>query len=864
MEVKLHVGHRRSIPSFYIDLGHRKLLEMQESQSSSWRYVILLALASGCAALGHEVLLTRRLIDLLGASNSSTARVFGAFFLGWALGAALSKRYCEMFRDPWKAAGTAELFVGIWSFPSIWIGGLTEPLWRMVGNEGIGGWESGIAKFGLSTLVALPPAIGMGLFLPSVLRALAGPKQQLNRQAVWIYGANTFGGVLGILLVTFVLTIALGVVLSSVTIISINVVVGIACFRQSTDFDPSTLSRQEPRHDDMPHNLSLYLLSACSGFGVISLEMFAIQSISLFAPWCTFSTPSVLLVIIVSLAISSLFTPFVVRRLEPIPTIAAASLACCILISLIPWIEPTLAIILPLTETSSVFDYAMRIVLFGLICFGPAFVLAGLLFPTLTEWLGEPGCSQGRWGYLLAFNGLGGYLGAEVSHTILMPCLRVHAGIISIGLFYGLVALICVLVHRQLRHLSLILGGLIAIVIGIVGLGWNLYRPHTYFTDISVLKETGGREGVVSVVYSDYLGFRIVLSGQYVLGGTKFRYDLERMSHIPLLLHPEPKRVGYVGLATGISVGAVLEHKKVQELQIAELSPQVVQAADQFFSPFNHGVTHDTRARVVVEDGRTFICSSPNRFDVVIADLFLPWAPGEARLYSIEHFRSVYDALQEGGVFCQWLAAYQLTRSQLETITRSMQTSFSDVHMFRYNFDDKTPALALVGIKRRQLDWSVVEGNCVSVRSDNSVTDPLMRHWEGLSMLYLGRRSELGVGEVNTLANMTLEISAGRTQVSKKLLQSYLSSDQWMQFLQELQPQVQPNTDLWQVWSRLGYQLTLIEIGLREQKSLDGEQRNQLAQLQDSVFSSIPKPVLEDSQADWSKGPGRMSRMLSK
>jgi spermidine synthase len=67
----------------------------------------------------------------------------------------------------------------------------------------------------------------------------------------------------------------------------------------------------------------------------------------------------------------------------------------------------------------------------------------------------------------------------------------------------------------------------------------------------------------------------------------------------------------------------------------------------------------------VVEDGRTYIASTSDRFDVISGDLFLPWAPGESRLYSIEHFQAVRRALKSDGIFCQWLAMNQLTRYQM-------------------------------------------------------------------------------------------------------------------------------------------------------------------------------------------------------
>ena len=54
--------------------------------SFPYRFSLLIAFLSGCAALAHELLWTRRLIDLVGATTGATTRVFGCFFLGLIMG----------------------------------------------------------------------------------------------------------------------------------------------------------------------------------------------------------------------------------------------------------------------------------------------------------------------------------------------------------------------------------------------------------------------------------------------------------------------------------------------------------------------------------------------------------------------------------------------------------------------------------------------------------------------------------------------------------------------------------------------------------------------------------------------------------
>ena len=82
----------------------------------------LLPFFSGAAALSHELLWTRRLIDLLGATDWVTGRVLGLFFLGLSLGGYLAtlkvfRRYPAIYR-----LAIAELLVALLALPALSLG----------------------------------------------------------------------------------------------------------------------------------------------------------------------------------------------------------------------------------------------------------------------------------------------------------------------------------------------------------------------------------------------------------------------------------------------------------------------------------------------------------------------------------------------------------------------------------------------------------------------------------------------------------------------------------------------------------------------------------------------------------------------
>ena len=75
------------------------------------------------------------------------------------------------------------------------------------------------------------------------------------------------------------------------------------------------------------------------------------------------------------------------------------------------------------------------------------------------------------------------------------------------------------------------------------------------------------------------------------------------LAHLPLLIHPNPKRVAIVGLGSGVTAGAALTHP-LERLEIIEISPEVVEAS-RLFDPHSGRPLSDPRARLIVGDART-------------------------------------------------------------------------------------------------------------------------------------------------------------------------------------------------------------------------------------------------------------------
>lgn len=829
----------------------------------SYLIAVLLAVISGAAGLGHELLWTRRLLDLVGASAEAQARVFGAFFLGLALGAGLAARWLPRIRRPWRAVAVAEFLVVVLSLPALGVPFWSGRLWPALGLDLLLSWQGACIQGVLSFLVVLPPALCMGLFLPLVTQATLGDRQSLGRRAVGLYAANTVGGLLGLVLVAAALLPWLGVTQSMIAMMLLNLGVSAGALvldarRPQTHQTSAAAPPAPPASKLLPIEVHPWrpllgpLFAAFqSGFGLLAFEVLSLNTLLLVAP-LSFHAPAVILAgILLVLALSAGLV-----MLIPVGSLSRRPW--------LPWILALTAVLMALANvwfmnravTSGGLPpqvgwtaFLSRLLALTLSAFGPAVLVAGCVFPLAMRWAEERAEGQKfrSLGLLLAVNGLGGFLGAEVAYRWLMPSFGVHIGTGVLALNYALSAL-GLAVQAQTHNPRIawkvpVLGGAACLAILWISLRTlPLVNPHM---GLRVLEHRSGRDGTLAVVEHDRLGRAILVANQYMLGSTGVRYDQERLGHLPLLLHPRPDQVAFIGLATGITAGSAVEHDGVSKVTVAELSPLVVDAAARHFSNFNHDVTRHPRVRVLKEDGRTVIAASPGRFDVIVGDLFLPWAPGAGRLFSREHFESVRTALRPEGVYCQWLPMHQLTESQWRRVAATFGSVFGEVWLFQGTYRSQAPSLALVGFRDGTLDWEAVRTRCDHERQMGGIRDPLMRHAEGVASLFLGRHHwQPRSIEPNTLGNAWLELDAGRLLVAGGTDPGYLRGARWQEFLSALPPVDSGPAGLPGGWPAAGLALTSRALDSRTVTSAP------------PVTSLIAPAVLSDPGAEWTHWSG--------
>jgi spermidine synthase len=127
----------------------------------------------------------------------------------------------------------------------------------------------------------------------------------------------------------------------------------------------------------------------------------------------------------------------------------------------------------------------------------------------------------------------------------------------------------------------------------------------------------------------------------------------EQVVHLPLLAHPNPRRILLIGGGVAGDVREILK-QPVASITYVELDPLLIEAAQAFLPPEDSATLADPRVTLILADGRQYVrqCVEVKHctFDVVLLDLPEPATGTVNRFYTREFFAQVRTLLSPGGI----------------------------------------------------------------------------------------------------------------------------------------------------------------------------------------------------------------------
>lgn len=737
---------------------------------------LLLFFASGIAGLVYEVSWARQLGGLFGHAIEAEAITLAAYFGGMALGSWWAAPLAKRSTRPLRGYALAELLVAAWAFavPAL-LSLLTTPaaaaLLAPEGPVARAGLRGGVAL-----LLLLPGAIALGATLPFIASHFRS-SQQLITSA---YAANIVGAVVGVLATTFVLLLHVGVVRSSYVAAALSAACGGAALLLARAAGPQAVA-DAPRSPEIA--LRWQVLAALSGFGLLALQILYTRLFALTFHNSAYTFGVVVAVFLAALALGSARVARKLDRVEPARSIGWALAVAALLI-------PVSIVVFAVTTRFGYFDggssmtgYAVAALGLVALIVGPVVTTLGAVLPLC--WAGgseEPGDRPRVVGRLTALNTFAAAVGGGAAAFVLLPRVGLWSSFALISLVYVGVALL--LLRGAPQRARVALAGIALVVLASA----CFVRPSPPPAQGETVARWETAYGWIDVVREDSGALRMRQNLHYQYASTDDLDRVRRQAHIPLLAHGSPKRVAILGLATGITAGAALEHPEVEQITVVELIPEVVEAA-RYFAESNGGLHLDPRVRIVDNDARSYLYASRSQYDVIIGDLFVPWESHTGYLYTVEHFDAVRSRLAPGGLFCQWIATWQVGPEEIDLIADSLRAVFPYVEVWLGGHGEERVALALIASEHPlDLDADQTDARLAALRAANPGPDPLFDSAARLTRLRYGPWPSRPSPVLNTDEQPRLEFLAPLTHRSRATLTGSQLSSYEREVLHPLRP----------------------------------------------------------------------------
>ena len=662
--------------------------------------VAALFFLSGFGGLVYQILWMRELGLLFGTTAHAAATTAASFFLGLGAGSAFFGERSRLLRRPLLAYGFLELAVSVSALLYFGLFFLYQTVYPKVFHSLEE--QTGIlllVKFLLAMVVLFPPAFFMGGTLPVISRFLTQAFQgnELGRRVPLFYGINTFGAAIGTLAAGFYLPRMIGITKSYMVAIGITTLVGIIAIllgrKQTVEQGiPNIKGPRSPLEIPKP----ILWLAFFSGFTTLALEVLWTRMFAQTLQNSVYSYAIILFTFLIALALGAWISSGLSRIFkQSSPRVLVWML---LIAGLLTFLSPTLfhkfgsdqGGLLGSSENWA--EYLKLVFTAAGITIFPATVALGVIFPSLLHLSNSQNAEDsGRIvGRLAGINTFGAVLGSLAGGFLFLDLFGLWQSIRLIAVGYLILVFAFSGWNSSLRE-KFPLEAILAALTLLVGLSWvdPVSLPKVYYSPIkkkeSVIEVREKSDATVAIIQRKDT-IRMKVNNFYALGNSAATKSERFQAQLPLIVHPKPERVFCLGLGTGITAGGALQVNEVKHLTVTELLPSVVEASKDYFEPWVNGLHEDEKVKVIAEDGRNYLAATEEMYDVIIADLFLPWRSGVGSLYTVDHYQRAAKRLSTGGMYAQWLPLYQLTDLELSSITHSMRQVFPQISIWRGNF----------------------------------------------------------------------------------------------------------------------------------------------------------------------------------
>jgi predicted membrane-bound spermidine synthase len=540
------------------------------------------------------------------------------------------------------------------------------------------------------SLLLILPTFCMGLTLPLLSKALVTDPASAGAKIGLLYGVNTLGASAGAIVTTVVLMRFFGIPKSLTIAALLNVVSVLGCFvivarrpKMETETPQNLTEQHEPDSSKIGGFLAIYCLS---GFTALALELIWFRLLGVMLKSNSFTFSWLLCLYLAGVGGGTIIGTAMVRKSkQPFLTFLGLQSGVGLYSGL------SLYSLLQLIEHAPLFAAAKEylgtyepINCLSMTNLNPAFIqlylcaaallilpptlMMGMSFPYLQKSVQTDVVHLGRRiGWLQVANITGATIGTVAIGIFSLGTIGTSASLKLVVLIAGLFVLLWWHVRSQQQAQVARLIGLtasvavIALTVALIPSHDELWaKLHGTQPQLIIAKESAAGLAVLTCASANFEGpVSVFVNGigqSYLPFGNPLIHT--QLGMLPVFLHPNPVKVGIIGLGSGDTVFGAAGRKDIEQIDCIEIISSEMAALKEYqtrqsYAPLD-SILKDPRVNYQFTDGRKFIAEKGRMYDVLEADALRPSSAYSNNIYSTEYFTLLKKHLKPHGLAITW------------------------------------------------------------------------------------------------------------------------------------------------------------------------------------------------------------------
>ncbi len=624
--------------------------------------------------------------------------MFGLLIGSWWVGNQIQQK---KIKNELKAYALLELVIGISGLLLLYVLPNSKAAFALFGEPTIDfNTIRLVCNIILTVILLIVPTAAMGATLPLLVGYFSKKERKFRKITAQFYSINALGGAIASLITGFFLIKYFGVNQSILLAVGLNIIIGIVAFGLSTNDKTEDISPKEQLDEKykIPHNTKGYYLTAAflTGFLSIAYEVLWIRCLSYLLNSSTYTFSIVLGIFLFGIAVGSLIVS-ILKKVASIQLLtglvqfflALLSIGVIYLFYEYAYSESfaELFIISNGLESNWYENVGLNLV-FAIIVFLVPAVLMGMSFPLISELYFRskkivPGAAISK---VYVINTLGCILGALLPVFVLIPLLGgIKSTLFTLSGINFLLAIYFVINAQNKMKLGIASILVISFSIAAFSLqsGDFLASLESIGEDRKEDKPLFYKEGIMATVkvYNKEGRYKSMSIDGVTIASENFKQKESIIGHLPFFTNAVIDKVLVVGLASGSTIGSILKHSEIKNIDVVEIVPSVLQAA-QFFNQVNGDVLNQDKVDIYVDDIYSYLSYTDKKYDLISSDgKFGVLNKSNTTMLSQDYYEECYDHLSDSGIFVQWLST-QIPNEHLKTALATTASVFEHSELF--------------------------------------------------------------------------------------------------------------------------------------------------------------------------------------